>query len=354
MTGDLRCGLLREMTAEIFILKAADFVFAPGNGLKQQLIIRIKEIESPERSVVMLSGTGKLLKLVVPGTRIIDGGDEFKITTICCCEKFAECREAVDGILYGSPFGFAASITMFYLTVVFEKGDVIDGGLNAEDERELVVLDGSQPCQGFSTAGKRKMDDGRNQLFREYVRILLGLNPKVFVMEKRERHGQRQNEADLYRDHPGAECVRISCFSQVGERHVFRRLSITAENDFHRSSRGPVELHTGPMPLPIPCGDSLAGCFTPPDQMQKLLEAGRIVQGLSELGPQAGRQIPAGYQGKRIQCHQIRSTEAGPYNQAHGQQSMNGRRHALVRVSPLLASRVQTVRIIPGFIYVCQ
>lgn len=48
---------------------------------------------------------------------------------------------------------------------------------------ELDVLDGSPPCQGFSTAGKRKMDDGRNQLFREYVRLLRGLKPKVFVME---------------------------------------------------------------------------------------------------------------------------------------------------------------------------
>ena len=27
------------------------------------------------------------------------------------------------------------------------------------------------------------MDDGRNQLFREYVRLLRGLKPKVFVME---------------------------------------------------------------------------------------------------------------------------------------------------------------------------
>jgi DNA (cytosine-5)-methyltransferase 1 len=38
-------------------------------------------------------------------------------------------------------------------------------------------------CQGFSTAGKREMDDPRNQLFREYVRLLQGLQPKVFVME---------------------------------------------------------------------------------------------------------------------------------------------------------------------------
>ena len=48
---------------------------------------------------------------------------------------------------------------------------------------ELDILDGSPPCQGFSTAGKRQMTDGRNQLFREYVRILRGLQPRVFVME---------------------------------------------------------------------------------------------------------------------------------------------------------------------------
>lgn len=48
---------------------------------------------------------------------------------------------------------------------------------------ELDVFDGSPPCQGFSTAGKRQIDDPRNQLFREYVRLLNGLRPKVFVME---------------------------------------------------------------------------------------------------------------------------------------------------------------------------
>ena len=48
---------------------------------------------------------------------------------------------------------------------------------------ELDVLDGSPPCQGFSTAGKRQLDDPRNQLFREYVRLLRGLQPRVFVME---------------------------------------------------------------------------------------------------------------------------------------------------------------------------
>jgi DNA (cytosine-5)-methyltransferase 1 len=48
---------------------------------------------------------------------------------------------------------------------------------------ELDVFDGSPPCQGFSTAGKRILNDPRNQLFQEFVRLLRGLQPKVFVME---------------------------------------------------------------------------------------------------------------------------------------------------------------------------
>jgi DNA (cytosine-5)-methyltransferase 1 len=48
---------------------------------------------------------------------------------------------------------------------------------------ELDVFDGSPPCQGFSMYGKREMGDQRNQLFREFVRLLSGLQPRAFVME---------------------------------------------------------------------------------------------------------------------------------------------------------------------------
>jgi len=48
---------------------------------------------------------------------------------------------------------------------------------------ELDVFDGSPPCQGFSTAGKRKFDDPRNSLFNEYARLLTELQPRVFVFE---------------------------------------------------------------------------------------------------------------------------------------------------------------------------
>lgn len=49
--------------------------------------------------------------------------------------------------------------------------------------KELDVLDGSPPCQGFSNAGKRNVNDSRNSLFKEYSRLINELQPKVFVME---------------------------------------------------------------------------------------------------------------------------------------------------------------------------
>lgn len=48
---------------------------------------------------------------------------------------------------------------------------------------DLDVLDGSPPCQGFSTSGKRILDDPRNALFNEFVRLLSGLRPRAFIME---------------------------------------------------------------------------------------------------------------------------------------------------------------------------
>jgi len=55
--------------------------------------------------------------------------------------------------------------------------------LTGLEKGQLDVLDGSPPCQGFSTSGKRKFDDSRNSLFMEFARLLRGLQPKTFVME---------------------------------------------------------------------------------------------------------------------------------------------------------------------------
>lgn len=45
------------------------------------------------------------------------------------------------------------------------------------------IVVGGPPCQGFSTAGKRALDDERNGLVLAFLRAIEITNPKVFVME---------------------------------------------------------------------------------------------------------------------------------------------------------------------------
>lgn len=48
---------------------------------------------------------------------------------------------------------------------------------------DLDVFDGSPPCQGFSTQGKREVCDPRNDLVNHYIRLVSEIKPKVFIME---------------------------------------------------------------------------------------------------------------------------------------------------------------------------
>jgi DNA (cytosine-5)-methyltransferase 1 len=50
-------------------------------------------------------------------------------------------------------------------------------------EREIDVVFGGAPCQGFSMIGKRAFDDARNQLVSHYVRLVRELQPKYCVFE---------------------------------------------------------------------------------------------------------------------------------------------------------------------------
>ena len=55
--------------------------------------------------------------------------------------------------------------------------------LSGLEPGELDIFDGSPPCQGFSLAGHRVLNDSRNTLFREYIRLLRGFKPKAFIFE---------------------------------------------------------------------------------------------------------------------------------------------------------------------------
>jgi DNA (cytosine-5)-methyltransferase 1 len=50
-------------------------------------------------------------------------------------------------------------------------------------KRDVDVVFGGPPCQGFSMIGKRAFDDPRNSLVYHFVRIVAELRPKYFLFE---------------------------------------------------------------------------------------------------------------------------------------------------------------------------
>ena len=53
-------------------------------------------------------------------------------------------------------------------------------------DKNVDVVVGGFPCQGFSMSGKRLVDDPRNQLFREFVEVVKVSKPKIVVGENVE------------------------------------------------------------------------------------------------------------------------------------------------------------------------
>lgn len=95
-----------------------------------------------------------------------------------------------------------SDITKIKSSDLVEKGEEVD------------VIVGGPPCQGFSMAGRRIRNDGaflndpRNELFKEFHRIVKDIKPKVFVME---------NVAAILNMHGGSvkdEIIRL--FKQIG------------------------------------------------------------------------------------------------------------------------------------------
>lgn len=76
----------------------------------------------------------------------------------------------------------------FPRTPLFE-GDVHEFLKVDTDHQDAYRLDGvdvvfgGPPCQGFSQIGARRIDDERNELYKQYSRIVETLRPRLFLME---------------------------------------------------------------------------------------------------------------------------------------------------------------------------
>lgn len=74
------------------------------------------------------------------------------------------------------------------VTLCTDISQLISRDLKAKIEaqdftEEIDLIAGGPPCQGFSLMGKRQLEDPRNQLIFEYLRIIQELQPKYFIFE---------------------------------------------------------------------------------------------------------------------------------------------------------------------------
>ncbi|PZO19413.1 MAG: DNA (cytosine-5-)-methyltransferase [Leptolyngbya foveolarum] len=63
------------------------------------------------------------------------------------------------------------------------EGDVQENIHSLTSIKDIDVVFGGPPCQGFSVAGKMKPDDPRSQLIFSFAEVVERLRPKAFVME---------------------------------------------------------------------------------------------------------------------------------------------------------------------------
>jgi len=70
------------------------------------------------------------------------------------------------------------------------------GTVRASEIPRADIVIGGPPCQGFSNLGSKDVNDPRNKLWREYLRVVRQADPMVFVIENVDRF-MRTPEFDL-------------------------------------------------------------------------------------------------------------------------------------------------------------
>lgn len=81
---------------------------------------------------------------------------------------------------------------------------------------EVDIIFAGFPCQGFSNAGKKKVNDPRNTLFREFVRFTEVIQPKVIIGENVKGLLSRKAESgDFYIN------IIVGEFERLGYKCIF-------------------------------------------------------------------------------------------------------------------------------------
>lgn len=121
-------------------------------------------------------------------------------------------------------------------------GDICD----FVDAPKANVVIGGPPCQGFSNLGTRDPDDPRNQLWREYLRVVVEADPQVFVLENVDRFAKSSEFAMLMDELNGGRLKRW-------KHHAWAVLNTADYGVPQRRNRTIViASRVGPVKLPAP------------------------------------------------------------------------------------------------------
>ena len=96
------------------------------------------------------------------------------------------------------------------------KEDIKNTIIEQAMEHKIDMICGGPPCQGFSYAGKRFIDDPRNQMVFHYLDIVQTLKPKVALVENVEGMLTAQ-KGQVYKE-------ILSLFSDIGYQAVGRKI----------------------------------------------------------------------------------------------------------------------------------
>ena len=175
-------------------------------------------------------------------------------------------------------------------THVFE-GDIAHATgekiLNATglDVGELDILDGSPPCQGFSSSGRRVLDDPRNALFQQHMRLVRELRPKHVVIENVGGmiKGKMKVVAGEIVASMKAEGYRVA--AGLMEAQYFGVSQLRPRVFFIGSGIGQPTLPR-PTSRPIPCGVALLN--VEPDEVPEMTAKQRLIAHHIRMGENGG------------------------------------------------------------------
>lgn len=152
---------------------------------------------------------------------------------------------------------------------------------NYRDQLEKIsgsvdVLVGGPPCQGFSSAGRRKHDDPRNQLFASYLNLVDIIKPKAVLIEnvrgftldfnagdeiKNFSHALKARLSDAYTVHEQLLDLSIFGVPQARTRYFVLafRSELNVPNPFvHIKSRLPSFLRSLGLTVPVSSGSAIS------------------------------------------------------------------------------------------------